>query len=507
MSRGRMFALAAAFGLVSTCQAMGTKPPDPSWSSLPRWRGFNLLEKFGKEWSNGPFIEDDFKLIHEWGFNFVRLPMDYRVWIVNGDWRTFDEKVLREIDQAVAWGKKYSVHVCINFHRAPGYTVAKPPEAKSLWTNPEAEEVCALHWGTFARRYKGIPNRELSFNLFNEPSDIDAATYVRIVKRMTKAIRVEDPDRLVICDGLLWGGRPVPELKALKVAQATRGYSPTWLTHYQASWMGDNAGWPLPTWPEKAGLNGFLYGPEKPELREPLVLRFEGGLAKSATLSVRVHTVSASSTLVVAADGLVIMTRRFVNGPGQGEWTKAVWREEWKVWQNVWDRDYTAPLAAGTREVTLENTGGDWLEMTGISVSPFGEGLVKLSGGRFGWGDRQPGAYTLKAGGIVEAERPVPGASRASLWRENVTPWVELRNSGVGVIVGEWGSYNKTPHPVVMAWMRDCLENWQQAGLGWALWNFRGSFGVLDSDRSDVAYEDFRGHKLDRRMLDLLRAH
>ena len=34
-----------------------------------------------------------------------------------------------------------------------------------------------------------------------------------------------------------------------------------------------------------------------------------------------------------------------------------------------------------------------------------------------------------------------------------------------------------------------------------------GSFGPLDSGRKDVAYEDFRGHKLDRAMIELLRAH
>jgi endoglucanase len=52
--------------------------------------------------------------------------------------------------------------------------------------------------------------------------------------------------------------------------------------------------------------------------------------------------------------------------------------------------------------------------------------------------------------------------------------------------------------------MRDRLKAFDQAGIGWALWNFRGSFGILDSGRSDVAYEDFYGHQLDRRMLDLL---
>jgi endoglucanase len=54
--------------------------------------------------------------------------------------------------------------------------------------------------------------------------------------------------------------------------------------------------------------------------------------------------------------------------------------------------------------------------------------------------------------------------------------------------------------------MRDNLTLWKEAGWGWALWNFRGAFGVLDSGRADVKYEEFRGHQLDREMLELLKA-
>ena len=71
-------------------------------------------------------------------------------------------------------------------------------------------------------------------------------------------------------------------------------------------------------------------------------------------------------------------------------------------------------------------------------------------------------------------------------------------------MVGEFGAYRFTPHPVALAWMRDCLENWKRAGWGWALWNFRGDFGVLDSNRPDVSYERWEGHLLDREMLELL---
>ena len=88
-----------------------------------------------------------------------------------------------------------------------------------------------------------------------------------------------------------------------------------------------------------------------------------------------------------------------------------------------------------------------------------------------------------------------------------IAPWQEAEAQGVGVMVGEWGAFNKTPHDVFLRWAEDCLRNWQEAGWGWSLWNFRGSFGVLDSDRADVAYEDANGHKLDRALLELLQRY
>jgi endoglucanase len=95
---------------------------------------------------------------------------------------------------------------------------------------------------------------------------------------------------------------------------------------------------------------------------------------------------------------------------------------------------------------------------------------------------------------------------KAWLRRDRIEPWKKLEARGVGVHVGEWGAFNRTPHAVVLAWMRDCLALWREAQWGWALWNFRGAFGVLDSGRTDVTYEDFRGHKLDREMLKVLQA-
>jgi endoglucanase len=84
-------------------------------------------------------------------------------------------------------------------------------------------------------------------------------------------------------------------------------------------------------------------------------------------------------------------------------------------------------------------------------------------------------------------------------------PWIELSRQGVGVHCGECGCWNKTPHGVFLAWFGDLLDILNQNKIGFALWEFSGSFGILNSGRTDVAYEDWHGQKLDRKLLELLR--
>lgn len=96
---------------------------------------------------------------------------------------------------------------------------------------------------------------------------------------------------------------------------------------------------------------------------------------------------------------------------------------------------------------------------------------------------------------------------REKLRKELIEKWKPLVALGVPVHVGEWGCFTRTPHEVVLAWMTDLLALWKEAGWGWSMWNLRGGFGIVDSDRPDVVYEDFKGHKLDRKLLELLRAN
>src|SRR5271165_3932734 len=104
----------------------------------PRWYGFNLLEYFSTDpdWmkyfpykNDGMFLENDFRWIRDWGFNWVRLPMDYRFWTAP-DLLTIDEKKIEPIDRAIRLGEQYRIHVNICLHRAPGLCILDTMDEK-----------------------------------------------------------------------------------------------------------------------------------------------------------------------------------------------------------------------------------------------------------------------------------------------------------------------------------------------------------------------------------------
>ena len=294
------------------------------------------------------------------------------------------------------------------------------------------------------------------------------------------------------------------DLNPLGVAQATRGYQPVTLTHYKASWVTGSDQWSVPTWPEPLGWDGYLYGPSKKEMQSPAII--EANLPAPFTFHLRVGTVSDSGRLELTVDrGNPIWSQDFKPGPGTGPWKQVVYVPQWGVYQNVYDQEFVIPIPACRWRMLLNDTVGDWLTITQIGI--------QLADGRTfslpinpSWGTAN---HTLRFDpsnptGAFQSDAAI---DRQWLWDNYVFPWVQLKEAGVGVMVGECGAYNQTPHDVVLRWMEDCLKNWQQAGFGWALWNFRGSFGILDSGRADVPYEDFRGHKLDRQILNLLQRY
>lgn len=460
-----------------------------------KWRGFNLLEKFTKA-KNTAFVEDDFRWIAALGFNFVRLPTDYRCYTEEGDWLKFREDALKEIDEAVAFGEKHGIHVCINLHRAPGFCINPPEEPTNLWTDASTLDVFAAHWRMFAKRYRGIPAARLSFNLLNEPARATREDYLKVFRRAIEAIQQEDPTRLIVVDGRDVGKEPIPEFLAYSnIVQATRGYSPGQISHYKASWAKGSGEWPEPTWPMPK-IIGTLYGPVKPDLRSAMTI--SGPLKAKTQITLDITTLSGKGTLVARADGSPFAQQAFDPATDPAAW-RAVKSGNYTQHEPVAPLAFTATLDRDAREITIENTNGDWVRFTRFSATT-PEGKRRTYGTDTAYGKKQsPLQFT--ADGLI---LPPPGTEPDYQLAEYLAPWIDIAAKGSPTFVGEWGCYNKTPHPVTLAWMEDWLKRWKKARMGWALWNFRGSFGILDSGRKDVTYEEWNGHQLDRKMLDLL---
>ena len=156
--------------------------------------------------------------------------------------------------------------------------------------------------------------------------------------------------------------------------------------------------------------------------------------------------------------------KRFQCGPGEGEWKKVEYKPQWKVYQNLYDRDYVATIPALTRQVRVRVTAGDWLQIGQIGLRPAtaaNETTLPLAQ-EFG---KRPVPFRYAPDALGGPLVGLAMQDKAWLWKTCVEPWKTLEAQGSGVMVGEWGVYNKTPHNVVLRWAEDCLANWQ-SGLG-----------------------------------------
>jgi len=250
----------------------------PPKNVLPRWRGFNLLDFFSPDPAQPRpgTSEEKLKWMHDWGFDFVRIPIAYPSYlnidrtknITPEDVYKIDQKAVDRIDTLVAMAHKYKMHVSLNLHRAPGYCInAGFHEPYNLWTDAAAQDAFNFHWNMWAKRYNNVSHKKISFDLVNEPSmredmndqhskrtPVPGEVYRKVAQGATAAIRKENKQHLVIADGNSGGSYVVPELSDLNIAQSCRGYYPGQISHYKAPWANkDPENLPDPKWPGKIG--------------------------------------------------------------------------------------------------------------------------------------------------------------------------------------------------------------------------------------------------------------
>ena len=194
-------------------------------NKLPRWKGFNLLDFFSPA-NNRPdasTTEEYFKWMQDWGFDFVRIPMAYPRYIKFDRTKNITPDQVRNINpeetdkvgNLVYLAHKYKLHVSINLHRAPGFCInAGFHEPYNLWTDQQALDDFCFHWEFWAKTFKNISNKKISFDLLNEPAWRDdmndqlgkktalpGDVYRKIVLAAYNTIKKVNKNHLIIADG------------------------------------------------------------------------------------------------------------------------------------------------------------------------------------------------------------------------------------------------------------------------------------------------------------------
>jgi hypothetical protein len=217
--------------------------------------GFNLQWLYSRRQPPAGPDERVLDAIAAWGFNFVRLPTDYRLFTVDDDPHRPDEAVLALVDEILAACTDRGIHLSLNLHRAPGYIITGwETEPYNLWTDTPAQDAFVALWERFAARYRDVPVERLSFDLVNEPPALGQRGFTRaaheaVIRRTASAIRAISPSRPLVIDGLDGGNLAMPELADLGATQSVRGYQPMSVSHFGASWWPGHVDLPTPSYP------------------------------------------------------------------------------------------------------------------------------------------------------------------------------------------------------------------------------------------------------------------
>ena len=234
--------------------------------------GFNFQWIYGED-AAGPRPADERALdfMAEQGFDFVRIPANYRAWTRDFDYLRPNVAVFESLDGYLEACRARDIHMSLNLHRAPGYCINRNDlEKHNLWLDAVAQDAFVFLWETFARRYAGISDRSLSFDLVNEPPPLEMYGFTRdnhaaLIRRTVEAIRAIDPDRPIVIDGLDGGNLAMPELADIGAIHSARGYEPYAVSHWGAEWWD---GWKAGDEPRYPGVlfDGRRWGPA--ELRD-----------------------------------------------------------------------------------------------------------------------------------------------------------------------------------------------------------------------------------------------
>jgi aryl-phospho-beta-D-glucosidase BglC (GH1 family) len=182
--------------------------------------------------------EADFTRVKNWGFDHVRLPVDWsNLFTPEIETRT---EVMERLDRAVQGIAASGLRLILDLHRCPGHDFEQALHAEqSFFTTPSLRRDCLQVWATLAERYGDIPG--VILEPLNEPVAPDAETWNTVKAELAREIRRFAPKATLLIGSNLWNH--VNEFEHLtpidddNVIYSFHYYLPIVFTHQKAPWV------------------------------------------------------------------------------------------------------------------------------------------------------------------------------------------------------------------------------------------------------------------------------
>jgi endoglucanase len=169
--------------------------------------------KFWHTYRDQYITADDIRFIKRAGFNFVRVPFNYRLFVAEDDPRKLEGPGYELLDRVVGWCRQEGLYVLLDMHAAPGGQTGDNIDDSwgypFLYESAESQELTIAIWQKLAARY----SRErtvIGYDLLNEPiAHYFDTTYFNprlepLYRRVVAAIRRVDRNHIVFLGGAQW---------------------------------------------------------------------------------------------------------------------------------------------------------------------------------------------------------------------------------------------------------------------------------------------------------------
>ena len=209
-------------------------------------KGINLggwISQFGEAGLHhfDSFIkQEDIRQIEDWGFDHVRLPVDYVVLEDKDSPGKYLDRGFEDISRCLDWCAAAGLRVILDLHKAPGYAFDEQ-DRNDFEINPAKQERFINLWMEITRRFSSADRDLLAFELLNEIVFDDAHHWNSIVERTVSAIRSLDEGRLILFGGNYYSSvdalSELPQLADANILPKFHFYLPLSVTHQKAYWV------------------------------------------------------------------------------------------------------------------------------------------------------------------------------------------------------------------------------------------------------------------------------